>query len=307
MIKKKISIILSVLISLSVFSTKAFADEINLEVPTLEIPTLNIPDNMPDGNQSLKELYDKAKDGLVSQGLGINNYQDGLSEATPFTETDTFSLFKNKYGDLWNDLEVNNEHSSQGIKDKITTEDYNKMVSDLSSKYLPSMDKVKEQLGNMPTKAEASYIPSITISNSWNFPDFSTVQSDYNNALSEAQRGQISLLNDNSNINSFLDQVRKSMGSQSSSILDRSNSIKSQWNNMDSPYDTTLPRPETDLTGVLWDKVSNAASWITDKLNFNSGPKESNIIDKAAESISDKLFNKKDYSSSDTNISNGLC
>lgn len=119
---KNISLFLLAGVSLSIFPMTAFAEEVSKIPTTLETPKLpNInftkPENMPDINVDLSTEYQTLIKDLESKGFGkVTVQEEGL----------------------------NTEWSSQGSKDKLSSEEFSKYLTNIESKYAEQIEAAKK-------------------------------------------------------------------------------------------------------------------------------------------------------------------
>ena len=122
--RKRLCAVLAVILLFTSIPATALAGE--LSTPKLDVPEFKVPDNMPDAFSSLRDKYDSAIEGMKKQGLDVNNYKDGIGELTapegfgkgPDGMSSAKDIFKERYGDMWNERPVNSDFANQNLKGK---------------------------------------------------------------------------------------------------------------------------------------------------------------------------------------------
>lgn len=122
--RKRLCAVLAVILLFTSIPATALAGE--LSTPKLDVPEFKVPDNMPDAFSSLRDKYDSAIEGMKKQGLDVNNYKDGIGELTapegfgkgPDGMSSAEDIFKERYGDMWNERPVNSDFANQNLKGK---------------------------------------------------------------------------------------------------------------------------------------------------------------------------------------------
>lgn len=122
--RKRLCAVLAGILLFTSIPATALAGE--LSTPKLDVPEFKVPNNMPDAFSSLRDKYDSAIEGMKKQGLDVNNYKDGIGELTapegfgkgPDGMPSAEDIFKERYGDMWNERPVNSDFANQNLKGK---------------------------------------------------------------------------------------------------------------------------------------------------------------------------------------------